>query len=127
MGSTEDFERRMRRQFYEPRWTSGLVVSTCIFVGASWHRLGRGRGLRELLLSVLVLWFTYLGSVLLHELGHALVARAVNLRPIVLVSGTLVVPPIATECHPAASAIVPRFGSPTNAKSLAVSHEALLS
>ena len=37
MGSTEDFERRMRRQFYEPRWTSGLVVSTCIFVGASWH------------------------------------------------------------------------------------------
>lgn len=88
MGSTEDFERRMLRQFYEPRWRSGLVVSTCIFVGASWHMLARERGVRELLLSVLVLWCTYLGSVLLHELGHAVVAQAVNLRPIVLLSGT---------------------------------------
>jgi hypothetical protein len=88
MGSTEDFERRMRRQFHEPRLTSGLVVSTCIFVGGTWHMLVRERGVRELLFSVLVLWFTYLGSVLLHELGHALVARAVNLRPITLIAGT---------------------------------------
>ena len=50
--------------------------------------LVRKRGLWELLLSVIVLWVTYLGSVLLHELGHALVARAVGLHPIVLVSGT---------------------------------------
>lgn len=88
MGRTEDFERRMRRQFHDPRWSGGLVVSAWMFLGASCHMLVRKRGLWELLLSVIVLWVTYLGSVLLHELGHALVARAVGLHPIVLVSGT---------------------------------------
>ena len=80
MGSTEDLERRMRRQLHESRGMSGVLVNTAIFVGASWHMLVRERGLRELLLSVLVLWFTYLGSVLAHELGHALVAWAARTK-----------------------------------------------
>jgi len=88
MGSSVDFERQMRRQFYEPRRNSGLAVGMTIFSVASWHMIAREQGLGELLLSGFVLWFTYLGSVLLHELGHALAAQAVNLRPIVFLCGT---------------------------------------
>jgi len=75
-------EPRLRMRAHEAR-----VMTFTLFASATWHWMERDGNWGELVLSLLSVNLIWVASILLHEVGHALAARAVDLEPVVMLVG----------------------------------------
>jgi tetratricopeptide (TPR) repeat protein len=79
--------RRVLQHTRGARSTPAFVVTVSLVVCSFIHGLARSSNLAQFGASLASLWVVFIGSVIAHEVGHLLGARAVKLRPIGLIAG----------------------------------------
>lgn len=69
------------------RTRNAMLLGVVLVAGAVIHALAVHAGPLHMAVSVISLWVGWIGSMLAHELGHALAGRAARLRPFALIVG----------------------------------------